>query len=102
MRRVLPVVAVGLAVAAIAQLPAGAQVRPIYDRGAAGLTQTLERRGVHDDGLCAGGRQHGRHARGFRQETLEAQVAAVKTAGELLRTSRSAVDEQHWHARIGE
>jgi LmbE family N-acetylglucosaminyl deacetylase len=43
MRRLLLVVAVGLAVAVISRLPAGAQVRPIYDRGAAGLTQTLER-----------------------------------------------------------
>lgn len=43
MRRLLFIAAVGLAVAVVFHLPTGAQVRPVYDRGAAGLTQTLER-----------------------------------------------------------
>lgn len=43
MRRLLLTTAAGLAVALVLRVPIGAQVRPIYDRGAAGLTQTLKR-----------------------------------------------------------
>ena len=43
MCRLLLATAAGLAVALVLRAPIDAQVRPIYDRGAAGLTQTLER-----------------------------------------------------------
>jgi LmbE family N-acetylglucosaminyl deacetylase len=43
MSRAVPILAASLAAALLVQGPIDAQVRPIYDRGAAGLTQRLER-----------------------------------------------------------